>query len=84
MKRVIEAEKEYRRFHGQKAIDKFFETFPNLADDWKETFEWMLETGKDFFCDNLFGDGTKNSEWRYALHFDEQDDFTYICIIERA
>ena len=83
MTKTVEVWKEYRRFHGQKAIDKFFETHSDL-DYWKETFEWMLETNTDFFCDNRFADGTKNKDWSYALHFDNDDDFTYICIIERA
>lgn len=83
MTRTLEVEKEYTRFHGQKAIDHFFNTHPELS-FWKETFEWMLETGTDFFCDDKMGDGTKNNNWCYALHFDDSDDFTYICIIERA
>lgn len=84
MKRTVEAEKEYRRFHGQRAIDKFFEAYPELAGDWKECVEWMFESGTDFFCDNKFADGTENKDWRYAIHFDNSEDFTYICIIERA
>lgn len=83
MKKTVEVWKEYRRFHGQKAIDKFFEVHAEL-DYWKEQFEWMLETGTDFYCDNLMADGTKNADWTYALHFDNDEDFTYICIIERA
>ena len=83
MTKTVEAWKEYRRFHGQKAIDKFFESNPDL-DYWKETFEWMLAENKDFFCDNVMADGSKNKDWSYALHFDNDEDFTYICIIERA
>ena len=83
MTRTLEVEKEYTRFHGQKAIDHFFNTYPELS-FWKENFEWMLETGTDFFCDDKMADGTKNNNWCYALHFDDSDDFTYICIIERA
>lgn len=83
MKRTVNVDKEYRRFHGQKAIDQFFKVYPELG-YWKETFEWMLETGTDFFCDNKFADGTPNKDWAYALHLDDDDNFTYICIIERA
>ena len=84
MKRTVEAEKEYRKYHGQKAINKFFEAFPAL-DYWKDTIEWMLETGTEVFCDNLYADGTVNRNWRYCLHFDESSEHvTYICIIERA
>lgn len=83
MKRIIEIEKEYTRFHGQKAIDHFFKTNPEM-DYWKETFEWMLREGKNSFCDDTFADGTKNNDWLYALHFIDDEYFTYICIIERA
>lgn len=84
MKKTVEVWKEYRKFHGQKAIDQFFKAYPELG-YWKETFEWMLETGTDFFCDNTLADGTRNKNWCYALHFDETSEHvTYICIIERA
>lgn len=83
MTKTVEVEKEYSKLHGQKAINKFFSTHKEL-DYWKETFEWMLETGTDFFCDNKFADGSKNPDWTYALHFDNDEDFTYICVIERA
>lgn len=83
MKRIVNVEKEYRRFHGQKAIDHFFKSHPEL-EYWKEGFEWMLENGKDFFCDDTLADGTRNDAWSFALHFDNTSEFTYICIIERA
>lgn len=83
MMKNVNIEKEYRRFHGQKAIDKFFDGHQEL-DYWKETFEWMLETGTEFFSDNRMADGSKNYDWAYALHFEDDDNFTYICIIERA
>ena len=83
MKRTLEVEKEYyKTYHGQKAIDKFFKTYPEL-EEWKEAFEWMLQENKDFYSDDTFADGTRNNNWTYALHFDDSDDFTYICIIER-
>lgn len=83
MTKTIEVWKEYRRFTGQKAIDKFFETYKNL-EYWKETFEYMLENNIDFFSDTKLADGSKNKDWCYALHLDNDDGFTYICIIERA
>lgn len=83
MKRIVDIDVEYRRFHGMKAIDHFFKMHPELG-YWKEQFEWMYETGTDFFCDNRYADGTTNSNWCYALHFDDTSEFTYICIIERA
>ena len=83
MTRTVDVDKEYSRSHGQKAIDRFFKAHTEL-DYWKETFEWMLETGTDFFSDNKFADGTKNLDWNYALHFIDDESFTYICVIERA
>ncbi len=77
-----EYEKEYNS-NATKAIKRFFKKYPEL-DYWKETFDWMIETGTDFFCDNKFADGTYNKDWSYALHLDQfEGDHTYICIIER-
>ena len=84
MERIIEAEKEYTKFHGQKAIDRFFKCYPDLAYDWKETIEYMNENNIEEFNDCMMANGTKNREWRYSLHFENNDDFTYICIILRA
>ena len=81
MTKTLEAWKEYRRIHGQKAIDKFFEAHPEVA-YWKETFEWMLESNTDFYCDDKWSDGT-GKDWSYALHFDDDNDYTYICVVER-
>lgn len=82
MTRTVEIEREYNG-NAKQAINKFFKKYPEL-DYWKETFEWMAETGTDFFCDNTMADGTKNNDWTYALHLDQfEDDCTYICIIER-
>lgn len=83
MTRIVEVEKEYTRFQGQKAIEKFFETHKKL-DYWKETFEWMLENNIDFFSDDVMNDGTRNKDWSYTLHLDNEETYTYICIIERA
>jgi len=83
MTKVVNIDAVYRRFIGAKAIDKFFKTHSEL-DYWKETFEYMLENGVDFFCDNEFADGTPNPDWTYALHLDVDEDFTYIAVIERA
>lgn len=83
LKRTLEIEKEYTRFHGKKAINHFFNTHKEL-DFWKEQFEWMFENNIDFFSDDTMNDGSKNNNWSYALHFDDNDDITYICIIERS
>lgn len=82
MKRVIEIEKEYKAT-PKKAIEKFFKKFPEI-NYWKETFEWMLESGTEHFTDDMMADGTKNNEWCYSLWLDQNDDYTYICVIERA
>lgn len=82
MKRVIEIEKEYK-LPAATAIKRFFKTYPDM-EYWKETFEWMLETNADHFDDTLMADGTKNREWCYSLHLDQNEDCTYVCIIERA
>lgn len=82
MKRVIEVEMESRGTAKQ-VIAKFFKRHPEL-DYWKEQFEYMAENNKDFECDNLYADGTKNPDWIYALHLDVNEDSVYICVIERA
>lgn len=83
MKRIIEAEVEYK-CNAEKAIEKFFKKFPELADAWKETLEWMNESGTEHFIDDLFGDGTKNPDWCYSIWLEKNDQYTYICVIERA
>lgn len=65
------------------AINKFMKKYPG-HEEWKETYEWMYETGTSFFCDNTFGDGTRNEEWSYALHFVVNENSYYIALIERA
>lgn len=83
MKRIIEVEKDYTKYTGIKAIDHFFKSHENLS-YWKENFIWMIENNVDFFSDDRMNDGTKNKDWTYALHLDNEDGHTYICIIERA
>ena len=84
MTRVIEAEKEYKAT-PEKAIEKFFKKFPAL-EYWKETFEYILENGESFFSDYYFdtANRVRNPDWAYALHLDINEDYTYICVIERA
>ena len=41
------------------------------------------ENNIEFESDNVLGSGGKNLNWRYALHLDQNEDTTYICIIER-
>ena len=84
MKRIIEAEKEYKTGNVKKALGMFFKAFPEL-DYWKEEFEYMLKNNIDFDSDTRFADscGTRNENWAYALHLDYSDNHTYICVIER-
>lgn len=82
MTRTINLDKEYTRFHGQKAIDKFFSQHPEIS-EWKETIEWMMESNTEHFIDDLFADGTKNNDWTYSLWFEEDENYTYIAVIVR-
>ena len=83
MTKTVNIDKMYNS-NATKAINRFFKAHPEL-DYWKETFEWMAETGTEFFCDNMMADGTKNPDWTYALHLDQYEGTqTYIAIIERA
>ena len=83
MKRIIEAELETRAKKATTAINRFFKKYPEL-DYWKEHIEYMAENGDSFSCDNMMANGEKNNDWCYAIHFDANDDWYYICIIERA
>lgn len=82
MKRTLEIESNTSK-SGKKAIRYFFRRHPEL-NYWKETFEYMLNNNINFYCDNTYGDGTRNNDWTYALHLDINEDNTYICIIERS
>jgi hypothetical protein len=83
MKRTLEVEFETKAKKTSTAIERFFKKYPSL-NYWKETFEYMAENNKDFECDNLLADGTKNKDWSFALHLDINEDSYYFCIIERA
>lgn len=83
MKRVIEAELETNATKFEIALGRFMRKFPELI-YWKETFEYMHDNKLPIFCDDLLADGSKNAEWRYALHLDEDGDKFYMCVIERA
>ena len=82
MKRIIEAELETACKNFNTALNRFFKKYPEL-EYWRDTFEFMYENNEDFFCDSLMGDGSKNNDWRYALHLDDDDDWFYLCVIER-
>lgn len=84
MKRVVNIDKVYR-CSAAKAIKKFFKAHPELY-YWEEGFEWMNENNVEHFIDDTFADGTKNLNWTYSLWLekDEQFNYTYIAVIERA
>lgn len=82
MKRVLDIDKTYTKFHGQKAIDRFFNAHPE-AEEWKETIEWMCDSNTEHFIDNRWANGEENKEWTYSLWFEEDDEYTYIAVITR-
>lgn len=83
MKRIIEVDMECRCKKLSTALNRFFGKYPDL-EYWRGTFEYMAENGLDHENDSVFGDGTRNHDWRYALHLDIEDNYFYIGIIERA
>lgn len=83
MKRIIDVDMECRCKKLSTALDRFFRKYPDLK-GWRETFEWMADNNKDFECDNLFADGTKNENWGFALHLDIEENYFYMAVIERA
>lgn len=80
MKRTIEVEATYKCV-TKKAVEKFFKKNPDLI-YWEDEFVYMLENNIEFESDNVLG-SEQNLNWRYALHLDQNEDTTYICIIER-
>lgn len=83
MKRITDIDGSYDCKKFSTALRRFMKKYPG-HEEWKETFEWMYESGTDFFCDNIFADGTKNPDWCYALHLDVNEDNFYLALIERA
>ena len=84
MKRVtnIDADITCKKF--KTALNRFMKKYPG-HEEWAETYEWMYENGIDFFCDNLFADGTENKNWSYALHLDVYESgHYYMALIERV
>lgn len=71
------------------ALRRFTKKFPEVAEVWSDSFEWMYENGKDTFSDIILADGTRNDDWRYSLILDEQafgetKTHYYLCVIERS
>jgi len=84
MKRITDVDMEVRVVKFETALNKFFKKYPELINNWKEVFEWMHESNTDFYCDNKMGDGTENKEWGYALYLDEEENYYYFAVIEKA
>ena len=82
MKRIIDADMTTYCKKAETAINRFFKKYPELK-HWKEMFEYMAEHNQDFECDNVWSDGSKNNDWTFALHFDNNGDSFYMCVIER-
>lgn len=83
MKRIVNVDADCK-CNATKAIEKFFKKYPELAEAWKETLEWMNESDTEHFVDDLFADGTKNNDWTYSLWLVKNEAYTYIAVIERA
>lgn len=83
MKRITDIDADYTCKKFSTALRRFMKQYPG-HEEWEETFQWMYENEIDFFCDNLFADGTKNLDWSYALHLDVYEEHFYLALIERA
>ena len=83
MKRIVDVDMSMNCKKFSTALKRFFNTFPEQKEEWKETFEYMYENDVDFFCDDTMGDGTRNDEWRYALHLDHDEEHYYMALIVR-
>jgi len=83
MKTIINVDRDYR-CNAKKAVEKFFKLHEELADEWKETFEWMAESGTSHLIDNVMADGSVNNEWCYSLWLEEDEDHTYIAVVLRT
>lgn len=66
------------------AMRRFAKKYPEAYEVWSEQFDWMHENGKDFDSDNIMADGSRNNDWSWALHLDEDEGSYYICVIERG
>ena len=84
MKRITDIDMNITCKKFETALRRFMKKYPG-HEEWEETFQWMYESGTNFYCDNLFADGTKNIDWSYALHLDSYDSgHYYLALIERS
>lgn len=83
MKRIIDVDSEIKGKCFDTALSKFFRKYPDLKNDWRETFEYMHRNNEDFECDDKMNDGSRNFNWSFALHLDEYEDHFYFAVIVR-
>lgn len=83
MKRVIDVDMECVCKKVSTALNRFFKKYPEL-NYWREQLDYMADNGIAFDSDQVLGDGSKNTEWSWALHLDIDENFVYIAVIERA
>lgn len=82
MKRIIDVDMTTNCKKVKTAFDRFFKKYPTL-NYWREQFEYMAENNIDFDSDKTMADGTKNTDWCWALHLDIEEDYIYMAVIER-
>lgn len=87
MKRKVEIEMMVTVRRVSDAINRYFARHPEL-EEWHETVQWMAENKSETLNDCIFGDGSYNKQWTWAINldiFDRTDGKfdVYICVIER-
>lgn len=82
MTRVFDKDKIYTKMNPEKIIKRFCEKYGKQ--EWIEVFEWMLETGIEHYADTKMAGGLYNPDWCYSLWLELDENYTYICLIERA
>ena len=83
MKRVTDVDAILRCKKFDTALNRFMKKYPG-HEECREVYEWMHETGTEFFADTLMADGSKNNDWCYALHCEAGEDWYYLALVERA
>lgn len=82
MKRIINVDIKIRCKKVETALNRFFKKYPEL-DYYREQLEYMAENNVDFCSDEKMADGTRNKNWTWALHLEQEEDYYYIAVIER-
>jgi len=65
------------------ALNRFFKKYPDLEDEWRDSFEYMISEGVENFTDDRMADGSHNDQWRYSLWFEDHDGSYYIAVVLR-